>query len=134
MMERMGTRIPQNISYEALRLARTEMTAAFGEGTVAAAKVSPSSKGIKYILSNNHPMPDICDIITSKDSGLGPGVYTLGNEPMYPFHPNCLCSVLSYHEQPEDFIARLKMWQSDPKKDPLLEKWYNNIYLKTQKL
>ena len=38
MMERMGSRIPGDICYEALRLARTEMTAAFGEGTVAAAQ------------------------------------------------------------------------------------------------
>ena len=38
MMKRMKGRIPGNISYEALRLARTEMTAAFGEGTIAASR------------------------------------------------------------------------------------------------
>jgi len=47
MMERMKGRIPGDISYEALRLARTEMTAAFGEGTIAAARVSPSYIGMK---------------------------------------------------------------------------------------
>src|SRR5690606_20789925 len=42
MMKRMAGRIPKDLSYEALRLARTEMTAAFGEGTILAARVLPS--------------------------------------------------------------------------------------------
>lgn len=65
MMERMAGRVPGDISYEALRLARTEMTAAFGEGTLAAARATPSYIGMKYVLSHSHPMPDICDNITS---------------------------------------------------------------------
>src|SRR5690606_29268854 len=63
MMKRMKGRIPGNISYEALRLARTEMSAAFGEGTIAASRVAPSYIGMKWVLSGNHPMPDICDTL-----------------------------------------------------------------------
>lgn len=87
MMKRMAGRIPGDISYEALRLARTEMTAAFGEGTIAAAQVSPSYLGMKWILSNSHPLADICDELAAHDEGLGKGVYSPGNEPLYPGHP-----------------------------------------------
>lgn len=125
MMERMGGRIPKDICYEALRLARTEMTAAFGEGTLAAARMSPSYIGMKYVLSHNHPMPDICDNITSANLyGLGPGVYPPGEEPPYPFHPSCLCIALPAHEQPEKFVERLKNWKENPVSEPNIEKWY----------
>ena len=130
MMKRMKGRVPGNISYEALRLARTEMTAAFGEGTIAAARVSPSYIGMKWVLSHNHPVVDICDTLAEHDEGLGlgPGVYPPGNEPPYPAHPNCLCALVPIHEDPEEFVARLKDWLEDPKNDPELEQWYQNIY------
>jgi len=133
MMERMRGRIPKDICYEALRLARTEMTAVFGEGTLAAARMSPSYIGMKYVLSHNHPMPDICDNITSANLyGLGPGVYPPGEEPPYPFHPSCLCIALPAHEQPEKFVERLKNWKENPVSEPNIEKWYQDIYIKGQ--
>jgi hypothetical protein len=128
MMKRMKGRIPGNISYEALRLARTEMTAAFGEGAIAAARVAPSYIGMKWVLSKSHPVVDICDTLSTYDSGLGPGVYPPGNEPPYPAHPNCLCALVPIHEEPEKFVERLKKWRDDPSSDQELEKWYNNIY------
>jgi len=75
MMKRMKGRVPRDISYEALRLARTEMTAAFGEGAISASRVAPSYIGMKWVLSGSHPEPDICDMLSTYDSGLGPGVY-----------------------------------------------------------
>lgn len=130
MMKRMKGRIPGNISYEALRLARTEMTAAFGEGTIAAARVAPSYLGMKWVLSKSHPVTDICDTLAMRNDGLGlgPGVYSPGNEPPYPAHPNCLCALVPIHEDPEEFVARLKDWLEDPKNEPELEQWYQNIY------
>ena len=128
MMKRMKGRIPGNISYEALRLARTEMSAAFGEGTIAAARVAPSYIGMKWILSGSHPAPDICDTLSTYDSGLGPGVYPPGDEPPYPAHPNCLCALVPIHEEPEEFVARLKRWTENPESEPELEQWYQNIY------
>jgi hypothetical protein len=101
MMRRMEGRVPGNICYEALRLARTETTAAFGEGTVAAARVSPSYKGMKWVLSKAHPLRDICDDLAAVD------VYPPGDEPPYPAHPNCLCHLIPVHEEPEDFVKRL---------------------------
>lgn len=128
MMKRMKGRIPGNISYEALRLARTEMSAAFGEGAIAAARVAPSYIGMKWVLSGSHPVPDICDTLSTYDSGLGPGVYPPGDEPPYPAHPNCLCALVPIHEEPEEFVARLKRWTENPESEPELEQWYQNVY------
>ena len=128
MMERMKGRIPGDICYEALRLARTETTAAFGEGTIAAARISPSYKGMRWILSKSHPLVDICDTLAAHDEGLGEGVYSPGNEPPYPAHPNCLCILVPVHEEPEEFVQRLKRWQENPTSEPKLEEWYQNIY------
>ncbi len=128
MMKRMAGRIPKDISYEALRLARTEMTAAFGEGTIAAAQVSPSYIGMKWVLSKSHPMADICDDLASYDVGLGKGVYPPGDEPHLPAHPCCICMLVPVHEQPEEFVERLKKWRNNPESDKKLQEWYENIY------
>ncbi|CUU46973.1 hypothetical protein [Clostridium beijerinckii] len=131
MMARIGNRVPSDVSYEALRLARTEMTSAFGEATLSAAKVSPSCRGVKYILSASHPKPDICDDITGTDKhGLGIGVYPVDEAPIYPFHPNCLCITTTVNERPEDFVQRLKRWDKDPTSEPSIESWYQDVYKK----
>ncbi|HBJ2602722.1 TPA: hypothetical protein ACXDAM_002246 [Clostridium botulinum] len=131
MMARIGNRIPSDISYEALRLARSEITSAYGEATISAGMVSPSCNGIKFILSGSHPKPDICDDITGVDNyGLGIGVYPINEAPNYPFHPNCICITTTVNEQPNQFIERLKRWTNDPMSEPSLEDWYQNIYKK----
>lgn len=132
MVKRMGNRVPDDVCYETLRLARTETTAAYGEAVVEGAKVSPSANGIKFILSQSHPMNDICDTICGSDSyGLGIGVYPIGNAPSYPFHPNCLCIMLTSNENPEEFTDRLKRWDKSPDSEPGIERWYQNIYKKS---
>lgn len=128
MMDRMGSRIPQDVSYEAIRLVRTETAAAFGEGTIAAAKVSPSYVGMKWVLSSSHPVPDICDDLANADHGLGNGVWPPGQEPMMPAHPNCLCVLISVHEDTGSFMRRLNEWTKNPASQPDLEDWYQNVY------
>jgi hypothetical protein len=128
MIKRMAGRVPGDISYEALRLARTEMTAAIGEGTISAAQVSPSYLGMKWVLSGSHPMTDICDELANHDEGLGKGVYAPGNEPPYPAHPNCLCILIPVHEKPKDFVQKLKHWKENPGSEPKIEEWYQDIY------
>jgi len=51
----------------------------------------------------------------------------LGSEPEFP-HPNCLCTIVAVHEQPEEFVEKLKRWQADPGSEPDLEKWYNDTH------
>lgn len=128
MMERIKSRVPLRLSYEALRLARTEMTAAFGEGVISAGRVSPSYIGTRWVLSPSHPVKDICDTFANADVGLGKGVYPKGEEPRFPPHPNCLCSLLPVHEQPEDFIERLRDWMKNPRSQPDIEEWYHDVY------
>lgn len=128
MMERMGGRIPKNLSYEALRLARTEMSSAFREGTYAAGRTNPSYRGVRYMLSNSHPVPDLCDDFASADLyGLGPGGYPEGEEPPL-LHPNCLCYTVPLVEDTATFVDRLVNWTHDPSSDPELEEWYNQVY------
>lgn len=124
MMERMQGRVPKDISYEALRLARTEMTAAYGEGVIVAGRANPGYLGVRFILSNSHPVPDICDDLAAE------GVFKPGDEPMYPPHPNCLCALVPVYEEPDAFVDRLKAWHDDPRSQPDLENWYQNIYTK----
>jgi hypothetical protein len=128
MMERVKGRIPNDISYEALRLVRTETTAAFGEGTILAARATPSYIGMRWVLSASHPKEDVCDGIAAHDEGLGKGVYSPGNEPKFPAHPNCLCILVPVHESPEKFVERLKRWNNNHSSEPTIENWYQNIY------
>jgi len=130
IMERIGSRVPNDLSYEALRLVRTETAAAFGEGTIVASQVSPSYEGMKWVLSGSHPVRDICDDLAETDNGLGIGVWPPRVEPRMPAHPNCLCVLISVHEETDRFMERLNEWTKNPALHPDLEKWYTNIYIK----
>lgn len=129
MMARIGKRVPKDLCYEAFRLARSEMSMAFMEGTYAAGRVNPAYKGVRWQLSSSHPLPDVCDDLASADLyGLGPGGYPAGDEPPYP-HANCLCYTSPIAEDTKEFVERLKKWRDDPASQPELEKWYNEVYL-----
>jgi len=122
-------KVPNDISYEALRLARTETSKAYWDGAIEAGRNSPSYKGVKWILSWSHPVADICDAYANHDEGLGRGVYGSGSEPSYP-HPNCVCTIVAVHEQPEEFLKKLKKWKdSGPGPETLkIESWYQRVH------
>jgi len=74
----------------AMRLFRTEINRAHGEAYQAAAFEHPDTIGTKFLLSPNHPKPDICDMHARVNRyGLGPGVYPKDRNP-WPAHPNTL--------------------------------------------
>lgn len=129
MMKRLQNRIPKDISYEALRLARSETSNAYWKGAVESSRNSPSYKGTKWILSRSHPVADICDAYADHDEGLGRGVYAPGSEPVYP-HPNCLCTIVAVHEQPEEFLKKLKDWQQQGPiiETARIESWYQRVH------
>lgn len=126
MMERLQA--PRDISYEALRLARSETSKAYWDGAVEAGRNSPSYIGVRWVLSHSHPVPDVCDAYAEHNEGLGRGVYGPGNEPSYP-HPNCICTIVAVHEQPEEFVKKLKRWEEDPAAEPKIEKWYQGVHV-----
>ena len=79
-------------SYPARRLARTEVTRAHGQATLAAAAADPFTQGVKWNLSRRHPEADQCDDNAAANRyGLGPGVYPPDRVPRYPSHPQDLC-------------------------------------------
>lgn len=128
MMARMGKRVPKDICYEALRLARSEMSMAFLDGTYTAARGNPAYRGVRWLLSSSHPLPDICDTLASADLyGMGPGGYPAGDEPPLP-HPQCLCTASPIAENTKEFVGRLKKWLDDPGSEPSIEKWANEFY------
>lgn len=126
MVARMNSRIPRNIDYNALRLARTELTAAYGAGTQAGAKASPAIGKVRWVLSSSHPRPDICD--TYANGGDGHGVYDVDDCPPYPAHPNCLCTLQPEPEDTDVLVKRLREWLSEPKSQPDIESWYQKNY------
>lgn len=127
MMKRIGS-LPMDLSYEALRLARTEMASAYGEATKRSAKLSPATEGIRWTLSNAGVSCDVCKGNADHDSGLGRGVYRVDDLPEYPAHPNCLCVLITVNIDTDDLIDRLIEWNKKPGSHPDIERWYQNVY------
>ncbi|RIJ63614.1 hypothetical protein [Rummeliibacillus sp. POC4] len=128
MMERLDGNIPQDLSYEALRLARTELAEAYGAGVKESVKASPSAKGVRWALSLSHPAYDVCDEHATHNEGLGEGVYSVDSLPRFPAHPNCLCRLEPVHENTDDFLDKLIKWNKQPKSQPELENWHQTVY------
>src|SRR5699024_8366425 len=74
MMNRIGDMLPDNLSYDALRLARTEMASAYGEAEKRTAEEAPFSKGIRWSLSNAGVACDVCKDNAERVTDLGVGV------------------------------------------------------------
>lgn len=128
MVERLEGNIPMSLSYEALRLARTEMAAAFGEAVTQAAELNPANKGIQWSLSNAGVACEKCREIAGHDEGNGSGVYTVESLPEYPAHPNCLCNLTEVIEAIEDMADRLIEWMANPLEHQDIEHWYQTVY------
>lgn len=79
----------QGVSYNALRLARTEMQYAAHAMTRELFEAMPWVDAERFWLSPDHPEVDECDDWESGGPN-GDGIYPLG-EIVLPLHPNCLC-------------------------------------------
>lgn len=78
----------------AMRLFRTEINRAHGEAYMAGGEGKPYFGGWRYLLSPQHPEPDICDLLATQNLyGLGPGVYPSRAKCPWPAHPNTLSFV-----------------------------------------
>lgn len=100
-----------NPRYDAMRIARTELNAAFREAAVDAVQsggqLKPYVQACGWRLSSSHKELDRCDLYAADDGdGLGPGNYLPGNVPVS--HPNCLCAVVTVLKAfPEEQFVRL---------------------------
>ena len=83
-------------SYDARRLARTEITAAAGRATIASSQANPYVELVLWDLSNaeREDWDCNCEENAARDVGYGPGVYPVGEVPDYPDHPHCMCTLL----------------------------------------
>lgn len=112
----LGRSIPgrrNSISYNHLRLARTEMFRSQRLAHIARLQTLESMlpfsavKGMRWNLSNSHPALDICDDWANTDShGLGAGVYPPGETP--GGHPNDLCYTTSELISVAEFKAQMQ--------------------------
>lgn len=83
--------VARRVGYDALRISRTEMQAAYWEADRVASIASPVTSGLKINLSHRHPLPDVCDLLAKLDLyGMGPGVYPADAAPAHP-HAHCFC-------------------------------------------
>lgn len=129
MMDRIGDMLPENLSYEALRLARTEMASAYGEAEKRTAEEAPFSQGIRWSLSNAGVACDVCITNSERDTDLGIGVYRFEELPDYPAHPNCLCNLQQVVEDIVAYARRVREWTENPQSQPDIERWYKTVYL-----
>jgi len=130
MMKRMGRRLPKDLNYESLRLVRTELSAAHGDATLKSATYNPACRGVKWVLSSEHPEYDICDELAYADQGFGPGVYRVEDAPPMPAHPNCLCFFTEVVEDPSSFVQRLERFRDNPDSDPELQEYWQRTFAK----
>ncbi|MEW6647204.1 MAG: hypothetical protein AB1450_08405 [Pseudomonadota bacterium] len=78
----------------ALRVFRTEINRAHGEAYMASGEGHPDFAGWRFMLSPNHPRPDICDMHARANLyGLGAGVYPSREACPWPAHPNTISFV-----------------------------------------
>lgn len=93
-------------SYAARRLARTEVTRAFGQATIQAAELNPFTDGVQWNLSHRHGRADECDENARGHSkGLPAGVYRPDEVPRYPNHPHDLCHLTPFTTQDADSVV-----------------------------
>lgn len=89
----------KDASFDAMRLARTEISFAHAQASYKSAEENPFVDGIDVALSNRHPLvetsPDICDDIATLDwtNKRLRDPYKIGAAELPPYHPHCLCNV-----------------------------------------
>jgi hypothetical protein len=97
MAKEIGKYIERRESYNAKRVARTEMQKAWRGSYMEQTKQLNFVKGIKWNLSASHREKCICEDYANANMGMGAGVYPVNAVPNggLPPHPNCICYLTS---------------------------------------
>jgi hypothetical protein len=98
----------QGVSYNALRLARTEIQAILNMATVENFRTMPWIEKEQINLSPDHAVLDTCDDLVNGGEN-GEGIYPIG-EIYLPDHPHCLCYKTAVLASKEEFTAQLRGW------------------------
>jgi hypothetical protein len=98
----------RGVSYNALRLARTEIQKAHALATDRILLSQPWVEKEQIHLSAAHPETDICDD-TVQGGEDGKGIYAVGDIEL-PLHPNCLCYKTAVLMDEKEFTSQLRGW------------------------
>jgi hypothetical protein len=98
----------QGVSYNALRLARTEIQKMHALATDRVLAAQPWVEKEQVHLSYSHPESDECDDAATGGEG-GKGIYEVGTIEL-PLHPNCLCYKTAVQTSEKAFTAHLNGW------------------------
>jgi len=80
---------PESLSFDAMRLARSEIARAHGQAAKAAAITNPYVDAVNWNLSLMHPKVDICDDYQRQN----PHEVESAPVPVQDSHPHCLCNL-----------------------------------------
>lgn len=101
----------QGVSYNALRLARTEIQAAHHAANDLVFQKMPWVTEEQINLSPAHAEEDECDEVVEGGRD-GKGIYPKG-EIKLPLHPNCLCFKTALLMDNDEFIDKLRGWMGN---------------------
>ncbi len=110
------------VSYNALRLARTEIQKAHALATDKAMAAQPWVTAQQFNLSRTHKETDECDDV-AKGGEKKDGVYPVGTIEI-PLHPNCFCFMTAALMDEKEFTSSLNGWlngESWPEMDDYAE-------------
>jgi hypothetical protein len=100
----------QGVSYNALRLARTEIQKIHALATDKAMAMQPWVEKEQVHLSAAHPEGDICDEVVGGGEK-SQGIYEVGTIEL-PLHPHCLCYKTAVLMSEKEFVSQMKGWMN----------------------
>lgn len=113
------------VSYNALRLARTEIQKIHNLATDRMMVQQPWVEQEQIHLSAAHPEPDECDDLISGGQD-GKGIYSVG-EIELPVHPNCLCYKTAVLMDQSQFTGQLNGWLKGDQAWPEMDRYANDL-------
>jgi hypothetical protein len=115
----------RGVSYNALRLARTEIQKIHSLATDKVMAMQPWVEQEKIHLSAAHPERDECDDIVEGGEN-GDGVYPKG-EIELPIHPHCFCFKTAVLMDQKEFISQLRGWMTGEQAWPEMDQYAQDI-------
>ncbi len=113
------------VSYNALRLARTEIQKMHALATDRMMAQQPWVQEEQINLSAAHPETDICDDTVGGGRD-GQGIYEVG-EIQLPLHPNCLCYKTTMLMPEKEFTSKLHDWLNDEQAWPEMDAYASDL-------
>ncbi len=114
-------RISDDVSWQALRLVRSELYMSLQNASVAQGKATCAADGkYDWVLSSGGQHKCVCGTLADNSP------YGESRIPGYP-HPNCRCTITPRLRDEKKFNADLKRWVEGEKVSHI-DTWYKNVY------